>query len=162
MFRSLLILAAGLAIAACGNEPDTNTSTNTSTNTNTNTDTDAIADADAVIDAGPGDAVAAYEQAMEAQRELAAEINGVLEGVTDEESAAAAAPRIEELSGELQLLATRINAMPQLPYAEQQRITQERAGSAAARRAAGKQMLKIEQYPVLKEAWSRGMKGAGD
>jgi hypothetical protein len=144
MIRSLLILAAGLAIAACGNE------------THTGTNNDAIADA------GPGDDLAAYEEAMEVQRELVAEITGVLEGVTDEESATAAAPRIEELSGELQRLATRINAMPQLPYAEQRRITQERAGSTAARRAAGKQMLKIEQYPVLKEAWSRGMRGAGD
>ncbi|WP_405236227.1 hypothetical protein [Lentisalinibacter orientalis] len=152
MIRSLLLLAAVLAIAACGNEPETDT--------DTDIDTDAIADT--VIDAGPGDAVAAYEQAMEAQRELVTEITGVLEGVTDEESAAAAAPRIEELSGELQRLAARINAMPQLPYAEQRRITQERAGSAAARRAAGKQMLKVEQYPVLKEAWSRGMRGAGD
>jgi len=150
MIRSLLILAAALTIAGCGNE------------TNTNTDADADANTDANADAGPGGDVAAYEEAMEAQRELVAEITGVLEGVTDEESAAAAAPRIEELSGELQRLATRINAMPQLPYAEQQRITQERAGSAAARRAAGRQMLKIEQYPVLKEAWSRGMKGAGD
>ncbi|WP_405232450.1 hypothetical protein [Lentisalinibacter salinarum] len=140
MIRSLLMLAAGLVIAACGNETNT----------------------DKIADAGPGDDVAAYEQAMDAQRGLIAEITGVLEGVTDEESAAAAAPRIEELSGELQRLATRINAMPQLPYAEQRRITQERAGSAAARRAAGKQMLKIEQYPVLKEAWSRGMRGAGD
>jgi hypothetical protein len=154
MIRSLLLLAAVLAIAACGNEPETDTDTSTDTNT------DAIADT--VIDAGPGDAVAAYEQAMETQRELVTEITGVLEGVTDEESAAAAAPRIEELSGELQRLAARINAMPQLPYAEQRRITQERAGSAAARRAAGKQMLKVEQYPVLKEAWSRGMRGAGD
>lgn len=140
MIRSLLILAAVLGIAACGNETDTHNT----------------------ADAGPGDAVAAYEQAMEAQRELVTEITGVLEGVTDEESAAAAAPRIEELSGELQRLAARINAMPQLPYAEQRRITQERAGSAAARRAAGKQMLKVEQYPVLKEAWSRGMRGAAD
>ncbi|WP_405228108.1 hypothetical protein [Lentisalinibacter sediminis] len=152
MIRSLLILASVLAIAACGNEPETDTDTDTDIDTNT----------DAVVDAGPGDAVAAYEQAMEAERELVTEITGVLEGVTDEESAAAAAPRIEELSGELQRLAARINAMPQLPYAEQKRITEERTGSAAARRAAGKQMLKIEQYPVLKEAWSRGMRGAGD
>lgn len=154
MIRSLLIVAAGLAIAACGNE------TNTEANPIANPIADADADAD--TDAGPGDDVMAYEQALDAQRKLVAEITGVLEGVTDEASAAAAAPRIEELSGELQRLATHLNAMPQLPYAEQQRITQERAGSTAARRAAGKQMLKIEQYPVLKDAWSRGMRREED
>lgn len=109
----------------------------------------------------PVDDVAAYEQALDTQRELIGEITGVLEGVIDEASAEAAAPRIEELSGQLQRLAVRINAMPQLPYAEQQRISRERAGSSAERLSAGEQMLKIEQYPVLKEAWARGMKGAG-
>lgn len=125
------LLAAGLLLAGCGGEPEP----------------------------APLDDVAAYEQALDKQRELIGEITAVLEGVTDEASAEAAAPRIEELSGELQRLAVRINAMPQLPYAEQRRISQERSGSTAERRDAGRQMLKIEQYPVLKEAWARGMKG---
>jgi len=134
MLRSLALPAAGLVLAACGNEPGPE------------------------LEPGPVDDIAAYEQAMDAQSELIAEITGVLEGVTDEASAAAAAPRIEELSARLQRLAIRINAMPQLPYAEQRRISQERTGSAAERRNAGRQMLKVEEYPVLKEAWARGMK----
>jgi hypothetical protein len=133
MMRFLPLLAAGLLLAGCGSEPQP--------------------------EPEPVDDVAAYEQALETQRELIGEITGVLEEVTDEASAEAAAPRIEELSGELQRLAVRINAMPQLPYAEQQRISRERSGSTAERRNAGKQMLKIEQYPVLKEAWARGMQG---
>lgn len=138
MTRVLLILAAGLAITACDSDPGA-------------AEDSATESVDDVI---------SYEAAMDAQSELVAEITGVLENVTDESTAKAAAPRIEELSGELQRLAIRINAMPPLPYAEQQRISEQRKGSTAARRKAGKQMLKIEQYPVLKEAWSRGMKGA--
>jgi hypothetical protein len=150
MIRFLLIAGAGLVVAACGNEPAPESTPEPASG--------GAADvADAAADSA--DNVAAYEEAIDAQREVVGELTAVLEGVTDEASAEAAAPRIEELSRELQSLAMRINALPQLPYAEQQRISEERAGSTAARRERGKQMLKIEQYPVLKEAWTRGMRG---
>ncbi|HKL64221.1 MAG TPA: hypothetical protein VJ883_12680 [Woeseiaceae bacterium] len=143
-------VAAMLALAACGNESTPEPAPES--------DPEGAADvADGAAE--PAENVAAYEEAIDAQREVVGELTAVLEGVTDEASAEAAAPRIEELSRELQSLAMRINAIPQLPYAEQQRISEERAGSTAARRERGKQMLKIEQYPVLKEAWARGMRG---
>lgn len=147
----LATMAAVLALAACGDEPARESTPEPAPG--------GAADV-ADIAAEPADNVAAYEEAIDAQRELVGELTAVLEGVTDEASAEAAAPRIEELSRELQSLAMRLNAIPQLPYAEQRRISEERAGSTAARRERGKQMLKIEQYPVLKEAWERGMRGA--
>lgn len=147
----LATMAAALSLAACGNEPAPESTPEPAP--------EGAADvADAAAE--PADHVGAYEEAIDEQREVVGEITAVLEGVTDEASAEAAAPRIEELSRELQSLAMRINAIPQLPYAEQQRISEERSGSTVARRERGKQMLKIEQYPVLKEAWARGMRGA--
>lgn len=114
---------------------------------------------------GPEDPVtpppASHEEALERQSALVGEITTVLQTVEDEASAEQAAPRVEELSRELQKLAVQMNSMPPLSWEEQDRLTRERARSGAARRESGRQMLKIEQYPVLQEAWKRGMQ-AGD
>jgi hypothetical protein len=106
-------------------------------------------------------APATYEEALERQSALVREITTVLQTVEDEAGAEQAAPRVEDLSRELQRLAVQMNAMPPLSWEEQDRLSRERSGSGTARKEAGRQMLKIEQYPVLQEAWKRGMQ-AGD
>lgn len=103
---------------------------------------------------------ASYEEGLERQGRLVREITTVLQTVEDEAGAEQAAPRIEELSRELQTLAVQMNALPPLSWEEQDRLTRERAGRAAERREAGRQMLKIERYPVLQQAWQRGMQAA--
>lgn len=126
------ILGLGLAVSACGD----------------------AADAPAGIDT--------YEQALDRQSDLMRRITGVLEGVTDEDSAKKAAPRLEELSARLQRLAMRMNELPPPSFEESQRLTRERAeGRTQSRRESARQMQKIEQYPALKEAWQRGMQSAG-
>ena len=109
-------------------------------------------------DQSPGPA--SYEEGLERQGRLVREITTVLQTVEDEESAAQVAPRIEALSRELQTLAVQMNALPPLSWEEQDRLTRERAGRAAERKEAGRQMLKIERYPVLQQAWQRGMQAA--
>lgn len=132
MIRRLTISMGAVVLAACGAGPGD--------------------------DAGPG----TYEDALDRQSRLIAELTSALAEVTDEASAEAAAPRIEELSAQLQRLAVHINEMPPRSFEESQRLTEERAaGRAESRRESARQMRKIEQYPVLQEAWKRGMQEAG-
>jgi hypothetical protein len=82
----------------------------------------------------------------------------VLESVTDENSANEAADEIEALGNRLAEVAERIRKLPP-PWREimQERARQQGEESREFQSKAASQMMKLAEYPVLNDAWTRAM-----
>lgn len=102
--------------------------------------------------------VESYEDAAEAQIEIMREMIRVLEGVSDDASARAAAGDVAALAARMQSIADQLRALPPPSREEidaisalQEKVQREIQPAATA------QMMKLAQYPVLAEAWDGPM-----
>lgn len=99
-----------------------------------------------------------YEEIVNAQADVLTEMIEVLEGVTDEESAEDAVDEIEALGARLGELVDEIERLPEPSTAELQRITEAQGERMQEfQRTAAPQLMKLAQYPVLAEAWTRAV-----
>jgi predicted trehalose synthase len=102
--------------------------------------------------------IGSYEEGMNAQGELMAEMISVLKGVEDEASANKAADRIKEIGGKMAEIANRMKELPRPDAKEMQELAQkQREKMRAIQQDAMEQMVKIAQYPVLQDAWMNAM-----
>ena len=106
--------------------------------------------------------VDSYEDAVNAQTDIMAEMLEVLEGVDDEASAEKAAGKIEALGTQLAEIAKQMQEMPRPSMEELQEIGQkQRARTQEFQEKAVPQMMKLAQYPALREAWMRAFQNVG-
>ncbi|MDJ0926635.1 MAG: hypothetical protein QNJ73_03205 [Gammaproteobacteria bacterium] len=106
--------------------------------------------------------VDSYEDAVNAQTEIMMEMLEILEGVDDEASAEKAAGRIEALGTQLAEIAKQMQEMPRPSIEELQEIgEQQRARTMEIQQKAVPQMMKLAQYPALREAWTRAFQNIG-
>jgi hypothetical protein len=95
---------------------------------------------------------------MEAQAEIMTEMVSVLEGVTDENSANAAATEIEALGDRLAEVSSQMREIPPPTMEEMQRLAQEFGKQTQDfQQKAATQMMKLAQYESLSEAWTRAL-----
>ena len=110
-----------------------------------------------------GGGIDSYEDGMEAQADLMEEMIGVLKGVDDEDSAQKAAARIEEIGGKMAEIANRIAELPRPDAEEMQELAEkQRDRMRTIQQDATEQMMKIAQYPVLRDAWMNAMRTMHD
>ncbi|MGA8206133.1 MAG: hypothetical protein WB812_16585 [Woeseiaceae bacterium] len=110
-----------------------------------------------------GGRVDSFEEGMEAQADLMEEMIDVLKGVDDEASAKQAAGRIEEIGARMAEIAKRISALPRPDAEEMQKLAEkQRDRMRSIQQDATKQMTKIAQYPVLRDAWMKAMRDMHD
>ena len=110
-----------------------------------------------------GGGIDSYEDGMEAQADLMEEMIGVLKGVDDEDSAQKAAARIEEIGGKMAEIANRIAELPRPDAEEMQELAEkQRNRMRSIKKDATEQMMKIAQYPVLRDAWMNAMRDMHD
>ncbi len=118
----------------------------------------AIFSAVAVLVCACGGGINSYEDGVKAEAKIMNEIVKVLESVDDEESADAAAGRIEELGNEFADLAKQIAKLPPPSQDEIQRISRKQnAYTQEFQKKIVPQMMKFAKYPVLSDAWSKAM-----
>lgn len=102
--------------------------------------------------------ISSYEEAIEAQAEVMAEMVSVLEGVTDEASADKASARIEELGNRLAKIAVQVQELPEPTMEEMQEIArQQGAQQQDFQKTAMPQMMKLAEYKSLSDAWTRAL-----
>ena len=105
-----------------------------------------------------GGGIDSYGDAVQRQSELMTEMILVLEDVDDEDDAEDAAEEIEELGRQMGELAMQMRELPRPSQEEMMDISQKQAElNAGFQQKASEQMMKLGQYPVLAEAWSRAM-----
>lgn len=105
-----------------------------------------------------GSGVSSYEDGMEAQAEIMTEMVSVLEGVTDENSANAAATEIEALGDRLAEVSSQMREIPPPSMEEMQGIAQKFGKQTQDfQQKAATQMMKLAQYESLGEAWTRAL-----
>ena len=110
-----------------------------------------------------GGGIDSYEDGMEAQADLMEEMIGVLKGVDDEDSAQKAAARIEEIGGKMAEIAGRLSKLPRPDAEEMQELAEkQRDRMRTIQQDATEQMMKIAQYPVLRDAWMNAMRTMHD
>jgi len=118
----------------------------------------AIFSAVALLVCACGGGINSYEDGVKAEAKIMNEIVKVLESVDDEESADAAAGRIEELGKEFADLAQKIAKLPPPSSEEIQRISRKQnAYTQEFQKKIVPQMMKFAKYPVLSDAWSKAM-----
>jgi hypothetical protein len=109
-----------------------------------------------------GGGINSYEDGIEAQVEIMAEMISVLEGVTDEASADAAAGEIEALGNRLADVAAQIRDLPEPSMEELQAIAErQQARNQEFQMEAASQMMKLAQYESLRTAWMRAIANVG-
>jgi hypothetical protein len=102
--------------------------------------------------------ISSYEEGIEAQAEIMAEMISVLEGVTDQESADKASAKIEVLGEQLAEVTAQLNEVPQPTLEEMQEITQEqRPQQEELQKRAVSQIMKLDEYNSLHKAWIRAL-----
>jgi len=102
--------------------------------------------------------IGSYEEGIDAQSDIMTEMVGVLAGVTDQESADAAAARIEALGNRLAEVAAQIKELPKPTMEELQEIGKKQVSEQREfQNKASAQMMKLAQYKSLRNAWSRAM-----
>ncbi|UCG72367.1 MAG: hypothetical protein JSV45_14150 [Chromatiales bacterium] len=105
-----------------------------------------------------GGGIDSYADAVDAQAEIMQEMVSVLEGVTDEASAEKAAGKIEALGTEMAEIAALIPDLPRPSREELEAIgQQQREQGREFQNKTAAQMMKLAQYPVLADAWTRAM-----
>ena len=104
-----------------------------------------------------GGGISTYLEGMEAYDEIVKEMVSVLEGVTDEASAKKAAGEIEGLGNRLAEISTQVADLPQPNAEEMQEIVKKRDEMQALQKTAEVQLMKLEEYAVLQDAWTRAM-----
>lgn len=118
----------------------------------------AVLCAVAVLVCACGGGINSYEDGVKAEAKIMDEIVKVLESVDDEESANAAASKIEELGKEFADLAQEIAKLPPPSQEELQRISRKQnAYTQEFQKKIVPQMMKFAKYPVLSDAWSKAM-----
>ena len=106
-----------------------------------------------------GGGIDSYEDGMEAQADLMEEMISVLKGVEDEDSANKAAARIEEIGAKMADIANRVSALPRPDAEEMQELAdKQRDRMRSIQQDATEQMMKMAQYPVLRDAWMKAMR----
>jgi hypothetical protein len=104
--------------------------------------------------------ISSYEEGIEAQTEIMAEMVSVLEGVTDQESADKASARIEALGKQLAEVTEQVKELPLPTNKEMQEILQKQsAQQEELQKNAVSQMIKLDQYESLHKAWTRALNG---
>ena len=112
-----------------------------------------------MLSACGGGGIDSYEEGMEAQADLMEEMISVLKGVEDEDSANEAAARIEEIGGKMADIANRVSALPRPDAEEMQELAdKQRDRMRSIQQDATEQMMKMAQYPVLRDAWMKAMR----
>ena len=102
--------------------------------------------------------ISSYEEGIEAQAEIMAQMVSVLEGVTDQESADKATARIEALGDQLAEVTAQVKGLPQPTLKEMQEIAQnQRAQQEELQKNAVSQLMKLDQYDSLHKAWTRAL-----
>lgn len=110
-----------------------------------------------LVCAACGGGIGSYKEGMEAQFDIMEEMIGVLEGVTDDASAKAAVPKVEALGQRLADLAGQIQKLPEPSMEELQEMAEIGKRRQSFQSNAGRQMMKLAQYPELTQAFSRAM-----
>ncbi|MDH4048967.1 MAG: hypothetical protein OEW68_15515 [Gammaproteobacteria bacterium] len=105
-----------------------------------------------------GGGINSYEDAANAQAEIMSEMIDVLEGVTDQASADRAAGKIEDLGNRLADVIGQLRDLPE-PTASEITAMSRKQGARMQefQSKAMPQMMKLAEYPVLFEAWTRAM-----
>lgn len=118
----------------------------------------AVLSAVAMLVCACGGGIKSYEDGVKAETKIMDEIVKVLESVDDEDSANAAASKIEELGKEFADLAQEIAKLPAPSQEELQRISRKQnAYTQEFQQKIVPQMMKFAKYPVLSDAWSKAM-----
>ena len=105
-----------------------------------------------------GGGIDSYADAVNAQAEIMEEMVSVLEGVTDEKSADAAADEIEALGKRLMEIGALMPELPRPSMEEMEAIAQkQREQGREFQNKAAAQMMKLAEYPSLANAWTRAM-----
>ena len=102
--------------------------------------------------------ISSYEEGIEAQSEIMAEMVSVLEGVSDEASAEKASSEIEALGNRLGELAMQVQELPEPTMEEMQEIARKQSAQQQDfQNKALPQMMKLAQYKSLSDAWTRAL-----
>lgn len=102
--------------------------------------------------------ISSYEEGIEAQSDIMAEMVSVLEGVTDEASAEKASGEIEALGNRLGELAREVQELPTPTMEEMQEIARKQSAQQQDfQNKALPQMMKLAQYKSLSDAWTRAL-----
>ena len=110
-----------------------------------------------------GGGIDSYEEGMEAQADLMEEMIEVLKGVEDQDSANKAAARIEEIGHKMADIANRVSELPRPDAEEMQELAEkQRDRMRSMQQDATEQMMKMAQYPVLRDAWMKAMQDMHD